>query len=165
MRRKTKEYVKCWNVATSKLLQPTITKKLLRTCEGVLGINQTISYNCLLSLSHCLKRKRFVKKSTLRQCWYVLCRLWNNPFQPSFQKHPKEVFCKICVLKNFIKLTGKGLCWSFFLNKVAGLKPASLFKKGLQHRCFSVNLVKLLRTLFTEHLPVTVEHLPVLHSI
>ena len=88
-----------------------------------------------------------------------------NPFQPSFQKHPKEVFCKICVLKNFIKLTGKGLCWSFFLNKVAGLKPASLFKKGLQHRCFSVNLVKLLRTLFTEHLPVTVEHLPVLHSI
>ena len=34
-----------------------------------------------------------------------------------------EVFCKKGVLRNFAKFTGKHLCQSFFLNKVAGLRP------------------------------------------
>ena len=33
------------------------------------------------------------------------------------------MFCKKGVLKNFVKFTGKHLCQSFFLNKVAGLRP------------------------------------------
>ena len=46
------------------------------------------------------------------------------------------------VLRNFTKFTGKYL----------GLS-ATLFKKRLWHRCFPVNFVKFLRTLFlTEHL-------------
>ena len=40
-----------------------------------------------------------------------------------------EVFCKRGVLKNFTKLTGKHLCRSLFLNKVAGLRPANSLKK------------------------------------
>ena len=64
-----------------------------------------------------------------------------------------EVFCKKGVLRNFTKFTGKHLCQSLFFNKVAGLRPATLLKKRLWHRCFPVNFVKFLRTpFFIEHL-------------
>ena len=57
------------------------------------------------------------------------------------------------VLGNFTKLTGKHLCHSLFFNKVAVLRPATLLKNRLWHRCFSVNFVKFLRT------PFCIEHL------
>ena len=50
------------------------------------------------------------------------------------------------VLRNFVKFTGKHLCRSLFLNKVAGLSPATLIKRDSGHRCFPVNLTKFLRT-------------------
>ena len=57
------------------------------------------------------------------------------------------------VLSNFTKFTGKHLCQSLVFNKVAGLRPATLLKKRLWHRCFLVNFVKFLRTpFFIEHL-------------
>ena len=59
-----------------------------------------------------------------------------------------EVFCKKGVLRNFAKFTGKNLCQSLFFNKVAGLRPATVLKKRLRHRCFPVNFVKFLRTPF-----------------
>ena len=63
------------------------------------------------------------------------------------------MFCKKGVLRNFPKFTGKHLCQSLFFNKVAGLRPSTLLKKRLWHRCFPVNFVKFLRTPFlTEHL-------------
>ena len=41
----------------------------------------------------------------------------------------------------------------FLFNKVAGPRLATLLKKRLQHRCFPVNIIKLLRTAFSiEHL-------------
>ena len=52
---------------------------------------------------------------------------------------------KIGVLKNFAKFTGKHLCQILFLNKVAGLRPATLLKKRLWYRCFPVNFAKCLR--------------------
>ena len=55
------------------------------------------------------------------------------------------------VLRNFTKFTSKNLCQSLFFNKVVGLRPATLFKKRLQHRCFPVNLVKFLRTSFLQN--------------
>ena len=40
--------------------------------------------------------------------------------------------------------------------KVAGLRPATLLKKRLWHRCFPVNFAKFLRTpFFKEHLRAT----------
>ena len=64
-----------------------------------------------------------------------------------------EVFCRNGVVKNFAKFTGKHLCQSLFFNKVAGLRPATLLKKRLWHRCFPVNFAKLLRTpSFTKYL-------------
>ena len=57
------------------------------------------------------------------------------------------------VLRNLTKFTGKQLYPRLFFNKVADLRPATLLKKRLWHRCFPVNFVKFLRTpLFTEHL-------------
>ena len=64
-----------------------------------------------------------------------------------------EVCCKKGVLRKFSKFTGKHLCQSLYLNKVACLRPATLFKKRLWHRCFPVSFAKFLRTPFlTEHL-------------
>ena len=63
---------------------------------------------------------------------------------------------KLTVLKNFTKFTGKHLGWSLFFNKVARLSPATLLKKRLQHRCFPVNSLKILKnTFFIEHVWVT----------
>ena len=59
-----------------------------------------------------------------------------------------EVFCRKGVLRNFAKLIGKHLYQSLFLNKTAGLKPATLLKNRLWHKCFPVNFVKVLRTPF-----------------
>ena len=50
------------------------------------------------------------------------------------------------VLRNFTKVTGKHLSQSLFFNKVTGLRPATLLKKRLWHRCFPVDFVKFLRT-------------------
>ena len=54
-----------------------------------------------------------------------------------------EVFCKKGVLENFTKFTGKHLCQSLIFNKVSGLRPATLLKRGLWLRCFPVIFVKL----------------------
>ena len=58
---------------------------------------------------------------------------------------------EIGVLKTFTKFTGKHLCQSLFFNKAAGLRPATLLKKRLWHRCFPVNFVKFLRTRFLQN--------------
>ena len=64
-----------------------------------------------------------------------------------------KMFCKKDVLRNFIKLTRKELCQSLYFNEVEALRPVTLLKKRLWHRCFLVNFAKFLRTPFlTEHL-------------
>ena len=52
---------------------------------------------------------------------------------------------KQTALENFAIFTGKHLCRSLFFVKVASLRPETLFKKRLQHRCFLVNIKKFLR--------------------
>ena len=87
--------------------------------------------------------------------WYwiveVLPYLWR--IKTFFRNSCPEVFCKKGVLKNFAKLTGKHQCQSLFLNKVAGLRPATILKRRLWHTFFRVNFAKFPRTsFFTEHL-------------
>ena len=55
------------------------------------------------------------------------------------------------VLRNFIKLIGKHLCQSLFFNNVAGLSHATLLKKRLRQRSFSVHFAKFLRTPFVQN--------------
>ena len=65
----------------------------------------------------------------------------------------RGVFCKKNVLRKFAKFTGKYLCQRLFFNKVVGLRPATLLKKILWHRCFPVNFAKFLRALFFYRTP------------
>ena len=79
-------------------------------------------------------------------------KMCSQKFHKSHRKTP--------VPRNFAKFTGKhlrqsllfnkvaGLCQNLFCNKVAGLRPATLLKKRLWHRCFLVNFAKILRILF-----------------
>ena len=69
------------------------------------------------------------------------------------QKQSPEVFCKKGVFRNFAKFTGKHLRQILLFNKVASLRPVTLFKKRPWHRCFPVNFAKFLRT------PFLIEHL------
>ena len=64
-----------------------------------------------------------------------------------------EVFCKEGVLEKFAKLTGKHLCQSLHLNKVAVVGLQLYIKKRVWHRCFRVSFANFLRTpCFTKHL-------------
>ena len=54
------------------------------------------------------------------------------------------------VLRNFTKFAGKHLCQTLFFNKVTGLRPATLLKKILWHRCLPVNFAIFLRTPFLQ---------------
>ena len=56
-----------------------------------------------------------------------------------------KVFYKKDVFKNFAKFTCKHLCQSIFLNKVKGLRPATLLKKFCEFSKIFKN------TYFTEH--------------
>ena len=62
------------------------------------------------------------------------------------QKEPPEVFYKKGVLRYLTKFTRKHLCQSLIFNKVAGIRPATVLKKRLWHRCFHVNFAKFPRT-------------------
>ena len=53
-------------------------------------------------------------------------------------------------LRNFAKFTGKHLCQGLFFSKVAGLRPTTLSKKTLWHRCFPVNFAKFPRAPFLQ---------------
>ena len=55
------------------------------------------------------------------------------------------------VLINFTIFTGKHLFQSFFFDKIAGLRPATLFKKRLWYRRFPVNFAKYLITPFSQN--------------
>ena len=97
------------------------------------------------------------------QSWRVLCgNLLKIALHQSFfqrisrqlqnsQKQPPECSIIKGVLRNFAKVTGKHLCQSLFCNKVVGLRPATLLKKRLWHRCFPVNFVKFLRRPFLQN--------------
>ena len=64
-----------------------------------------------------------------------------------------EVLCRKGVLRKFAKFTGNHLCQRIFSNKFAALRPATLLKKRLCHRCFPVNFSNFLRTpILTGHL-------------
>ena len=63
----------------------------------------------------------------------------------------QRYFVRKGVFRNFTKFTGKHLCQSLFFNKVAGLRPPTLLKKRLWHRCFPMNFVKFLRTPFLQN--------------
>ena len=73
-------------------------------------------------------------------------------------RHMTEAVVQKCSVKkvffkNFAKFTGKHLCQSLFFDKVTCLRPTTLLKRRLWHRCFPMNSAKFFRTpSFIEHL-------------
>ena len=84
----------------------------------------------------------------LRMAASVNLMKWNNwkeKFTMYLQKQPPEVFYE----KIFLEISQnsqENTCASLFFNKVAGLRPATLLKNTLWHRCFPVNFAKFPRT-------------------
>ena len=72
-------------------------------------------------------------------------------FDLAYRSSHQRCSMKKGVLRNFPKFTGKHLCHSLFLNKVAGLSPATLLKKRLWNRYFPVNFRKFLRAPFLQN--------------
>ena len=64
----------------------------------------------------------------------------------SFKSGHQRCSVKKVFLKNFANFTGKHLCWSLFLNKVAGYQACNFIKKRLQDCYFLWNLLNFLRT-------------------
>ena len=87
----------------------------------------------------------------------------------STQKQSPEVLYRKGVLKKtFAKFTGKHLRHSLPFNEVAGLRPATILKRRLWHRCFPVNFAKFLRTPFlhnTSGLLLLYIMIDILHSL
>ena len=92
----------------------------------------------------CMLRKR-------KHCKYFINI---TPIEHSFKTiRSSHQRCSIIkgVLRNFPKFTGKQLCQSLFFNKVAVLRPATLLKKTLWHKCFPVIFAKFIRTPFLQN--------------
>ena len=66
-------------------------------------------------------------------------------------KLPLEMFYNKGVLKNFTRFTEKHLCQRLFFCKVPGLRPETLLKKSLWHRCFPEDFTKFLKTSFLQN--------------
>ena len=69
----------------------------------------------------------------------------------TFRSSHRRCSVKKGVLRNTAKFTGKQLCQSLFLHKIAGFRPVTLFKKRLWHRCFPVNFMKFLKAPFLQN--------------
>ena len=79
----------------------------------------------ILNICNCYKSNEIVKIVTKKKKFHgksiylINIKSQRNIFRSSCPK----VFCKKGVLRHFAKFTGKILCQSLFLNKVAGLRP------------------------------------------
>ena len=86
------------------------------------------------------EKKSFVNNGTFFFSKFEITQ-WNGAINK--QKQLPEVFCKKRFSKKFRKILRKTL-QALFFNKVVG-RPATLLKKRLWHRCFTVNFAKFLR--------------------
>ena len=130
--------------------------------KGYVGLfwKTSISNRSLGSSTYTEERLECRMVSSLCQSYYFfVCDSFIATFRSSHQK------CSVRkdVLRNFTNFTAKHLCQSLFVNKAAGLTPATLLKKRLWHRCFSMNFVTFLRTRFlqnaSERLLLNIVHL------
>ena len=84
------------------------------------GPNKIKGCNHQILLVHCWMLCLICGHHTLEQCKKFPERL---RLMYMFRSSRRKVFCKIGVLRNFAKFTGKHLCQSLLFNKVADLGP------------------------------------------
>ena len=68
-----------------------------------------------------------------------------------FRSSHRRCSIKKVVFLNFTNFPGKHLSQSLFFNKAADLRPETLLKKRLWHKCFHVNFAPFLRTPFLQN--------------
>ena len=88
--------------------------------------------------------KNSIKQRTVIVTLVIILRMM-------IMRYIQRQFCKKGALRNFANFTGKQLCQSLFFIKVACVRPVTLSKKRLWHRCFPVNFAKFLRTSFSQN--------------
>ena len=91
--------------------------------------------------------KTFTNFTGKHQCW----SLFLIKLQAYYRSSQRRCSVRKGVLRNFAKFTGKHLCQSLSFNKVVGLRPGTLLKKSLWHRCFPVYFAKFRRTPFLQN--------------
>ena len=122
-------------------------------CSCGKAIESAIHYYCKTSTIPCRERNSFMFLEPTLKISMTRKSLNSSFFIIFFRSSHPEVFCRKGGPKNFVKFTGKHLCQSFFFNKIAGLRPATLLGKRLWHRYFPVNFAKFRRApAFKEHL-------------
>ena len=94
---------------------------------------QLFSTDAILRTCDILSKKATSSLQMFSNKYLTHSRAWPST---TFKSSHPELFCKKGVFKNFTKFTGKHLCQSLFLNKVAGLRPATLLKKRLWYSVF-----------------------------
>ena len=147
-------YTEAWNIElkTSKPLWKMWKYKMkLSTWQktNLKTERKTITDNLILLKWYTAFNELIIKNTLVKiKTTFVLMERFHLPQR---QISLPKVFWKEGVLSNFEKFTGKHLCQSFFLNKVAGF---SLWKERFWHKRFHVNFVKFLRTSFLHRTPL-----------
>ena len=97
--------------------------------------DKTLTLDTQVNLTESDKGSFYNQKEWLEECEYGKGMFYNE----YGQKQPPGCSAKKGVLRNFTKFTGRHLCQSLIFNNVAGLRPVTLLKTGLWHKCFSVH--------------------------
>ena len=90
---------------------------------------------------------RLCYKAVSRQNWDLFIFSLTSHYRSSHQR----CSVKKGVLRNFTNFTGRHLCQCLFFNKAVVLRPATLLKKRLFPRYFSVTFPKPLRAPFLQN--------------
>ena len=139
----TQNFKTLWKMWKYKMKLSTWQKTNLKTDR------KTITDNLILLKWYTAFNELIIKNTLVKiKTTFVLMERFHLPQR---QISLPKVFWKEGVLSNFEKFTGKHLCQSFFLNKVAGF---SLWKERFWHKRFHVNFVKFLRTSFLHRTPL-----------
>ena len=104
------------------------------------------------------------KPSFPEHLWWLLLNFWGSKYffvaehgiycwqSHRFRSSHQRCSVRKGILRNFAKLTGKHKYQGLFFNKIAGLRPGTLLKKRLRHRCTPVNFAKFLGTPFSPNI-------------
>ena len=84
-------------------------------------------------------RKKCAKSKCASDIWLFLLKM---------QKPPSEVFYKKACSLKYRKIHSKTPLPESLFNKAAGLRPSTILKKKLWHRCFAVNFAEFWRIPF-----------------
>ena len=94
-------------------------------------------FTCLRAYNHSQNILRLTSIPCIAVFLWIICR-----------RSHQRCSLREDVLRNLSKFTGKHLCQSLLFNKVASLRPSTLSKNKLWHRCFPMNFAIFQRTPF-----------------